>query len=355
MLGMYDRNSKLDERKQRILKAIVHEHVETAEPVGSGALLLHYDFGVRSATIRNEMAEMSEMGYLKQPHTSAGRVPSDLGYRFYVDKLMGEVSLPESDDLSAKEHLSEVEAELERIIARTCRILTGLTRYTSVATQPVSIGTVISHIGISKLAGRKLLLLVVCSDGRVQHRLLDVRREVCDRDVELASNQLAKKFSGATLESIRAASKVGQRASVTPEPTLFESAVEVLNQIIDSLSDVEADVHVEGTNYILRQPEFKDVSRLENLLAILEERSTLYQFLTRAMLEQDVTVVIGQENPFDGMRETSFVAAKYKIGERTAGMIGVVGPTRMDYRRAVAAVEAVSKSMSDLLTLISLS
>lgn len=350
----YSSEPLLDERKQKILKAVVREHVQSAEPVGSGALMLHYNLGVRAATIRNEMAELSELGYLKQPHTSAGRIPSDHGYRFFVDRLMGHAILPKREALAARETLATVANELDLAITQTCRLLAGITRCASVATPPSTQDTEVSFIGLSKVDSRKLLLVIALSDGRVEHRVHDPGEPISVADAERVSNMLASRFAGKTLDEIR---------SVTAQETLAQSqsaperaycdVLTTLRQVVESLAIPDGEVHVEGTRFILSQPEFKDISRLEGILAALEERRRLYQLLSKTMLGPDVTVIIGRENPYNDMQETSFVAARYRIGSRTAGTIGVIGPTRMDYRHAVAAVEAMAQSLSELLTLLS--
>lgn len=341
----------LDERKQKILKAVVHEHVETAEPVGSEVLVAHYDFGVRSATIRNEMAELSELGYLRQPHTSAGRVPSDQGYRFYVDRLMGPPLLQKRDEAAARRRLSRLASELEMVISETCRTLSELTCYTSVATQPVAHGAKVSHIGISRVGTSKLLLMVVISDGHVEHRILDLAEKMTDADVQRVSNMVGSQYTGRTVDEA-ASAKVDV---LFPEPMakVYRQVMDVVQQVAESLVSDHGDICVEGTNYVLRQPEFKDIATLEAVLAALEQRRQLYQLLTKAMLGADVMVIIGSENPYKDMHHTSFVASTYKIGNRPVGTIGVVGPTRMDYRRAISAVEAMARNLSELLTVLS--
>lgn len=345
----------LDERKRRILKAVVHEYVETAEPVGSESLVQRYNFSVRSATIRNEMAEMADMGYLRQPHTSAGRVPSDLGYRFYVDRLMDAPQLPKREAVRAKEGLSSAAAEFDRAVSQTCRILTGLTRYTSIATQVMGMETVIRHITLSRITGRKLLLVVVLSDGRVEHRIVNPGVQVQDTDVIQVASLLTLQYIGKSID----ASTFFEDDDIPPvagsAELIYKSSLEILKQVAESLSLSEASVHIEGTNYILAQPEFQDVMRLTSILSALEERTRLYQLLSKLVLGPDVTVIVGSENPYGEMHDTSFVAASYKIGGRVIGTIGVMGPTRMDYRRAVAAVEVMAQNLSNLLTDLSLS
>lgn len=347
---MSTENSPLGDRKQRILKAIVHEHVETAEPVGSEMLVVHYDFGVRSATIRNEMAEMAEMGYLRQPHTSAGRVPSDMGYRFYVDRLMGATVLPTQDTARAKETLASVAAVVDHAITQTCRILSSLTHYTSIATQPYNEDTVIRHINLSRVAGGKLLMVVVLSDGRVEHRIMSQGTPVSDAEITRVSNALVGRFAEKAIDSLI----LVDGPDVEPINSLWDDALTALRKVIESLSPSQGNVWVEGTGHILRQPEFKEPEKIECVMALLEERKQLYQLLSRVILGPEVSIVIGSENPYEEMQSTSFVAAKYKIGDRVAGTIGVVGPTRMDYGRAVSAVEVMARNLGELLTNLSL-
>lgn len=351
---MRTQSEPLDVRKQRILKAVVHKHVETAEPVASEMLVQHYHLGVRSATIRNEMAELAEMGYLRQPHTSAGRVPSDQGYRFYVDRLMGRAYLREREVLAARQRLTEVADELDRIINHTCRILTGLTRYTSVAIRTSIDEITIRHISLSKVGNEKLLLIVALSDGQVEHRIVDCQTAVQESEAVQASNLLSARFVGKTLQQINDADQTDLFAEKQSPGSIYSMSFNLLSQMAESLSLSEPSVHVEGTHCVLKQPEFQDLSRLEAILTALEERTRLYQLLTRAVLGPNVTIIIGSENPYREMQDASFIAARYRIGDRTAGTIGIIGPTRLDYRRAVAAVDAMARNLSELLTTLSL-
>lgn len=340
----------LDARKQSILRAIVDDYVRTVEPVGSRWLMTHYSFGVRSATLRNEMAELSERGYLRQPHTSAGRVPSDLGYRFYVDRLMPQPELPASEVDSARSKLAARSSELDTILEQTCRVLSDLARYTSVATDPVLKENSVTHVSVAGVSARKLLAVVVLDNGVVLHELIDSHDDV---DAVRVSNYLAAKLAGRTLSSI-------QQESVQASPDDPAGAHAVLTRVVEFLrrqaeSQESPEVYLGGTGYILQQPEFKQAERLQALLTLLEQRQSLYRLLSSLYLGPDVMVMIGRENPVDSAQDLSFVCAKYKIAGRVAGTIGVVGPTRMDYRRAVAAVDFMARNLSDLLTTLSLS
>ena len=339
----------IDDRKRVILKAVVTDYVRTAEPVGSHTLMAHYSLGVKSATIRNEMAELAELGYLHQPHTSAGRIPSDLGYRFYVDRLMQRSGLARDEADTARGKMAPRRTEMDVILEQSCRILSDLARYASVATHPVIRDARISYISVAHVGQEKLLALLVLDNGQVFHEFLDLSPESRRLDPISATNYLMQKLDGQIIESA---------VALTPaedEPAeMRELLVKVVERIKREFSSPEeTDVTTEGTGYIVQQPEFRDARRLEAVLSVLEERSALYKLFSSVYLGPNVTVIIGAENPIEEMRDCSFVGARYKIAGRSAGTIGVLGPTRMDYRRAVAAVDFMARNLGDLLTALS--
>ncbi len=334
----------LGARKQQILKAVVTDYVTTAEPVGSQMLAGRHSFGVRSATIRNEMAELSDMGYLQQPHTSAGRIPSDLGYRFYVDRLMDAVVLPSNETSRAGKMLASRRAEIELLLEHTCRILADLAHYTSLATQPKVRDAAIRHVSVANVARGKVLAVVVFDNGRIIHELIESGKGALDPIS--ATNYLTRELGG------RSASSLGNAPEAPEHPNSREMA-ELASEIQRLVSreaeaEDETDIHLGGASYIMQQPEFRNPERLEAVLSVLEERRALYR-LFASILSPDVTVLIGSENPVDAMCDCSFVGAKYRIGGRVAGTIGVMGPTRMDYRRAVGAVEFMVRNLEGLL------
>lgn len=343
----------IDYRKQVILKAVVTDYVQTAEPVGSHTLVVRYELGVKSATIRNEMAELSEMGYLRQPHTSAGRIPSDLGYRFYVDRLMEAVSLSQTEAASARDKLAPHRTEVETIIEQTCRILSQFSRYTSLATHPAVRDALINHISVANLGHGRVLAILVLDSGRVIHEMLELGEKSSKLDAITATNFLTRKLAGRTLESLRTAPPGSLMEDAADMAELLGKVLEFVVREIEAIEETE--ISMEGASYIMQHPEFKDAERLEAVLSVLEQRSALYKLLSSVYLGPDVAVIIGSENPVDGMRDCSFVGAKYRVNGRVAGTIGVVGPTRMDYRRAVSAVEFMANNLSELLTSLRLS
>lgn len=336
----------LDQRKQQILKAVVDEYVSTAEPVGSHLIAGRHQLGVRSATIRNEMAELSEMGYLRQPHTSAGRIPSDLGYRFYVDRLMEAAVLPYDEAQRARRLLALRTAEIELLLEHTCRILADLARYTSLASQPKVKEAQVKHVSVVRVGRRKVLAVVVLDNGRVIHEIFDVAEGLESLDPVRATNYLTAKLGGCDVSSLSA-----ERIECDPEAPA--NVVVLAKQIIQLVlhqaeAEEEVDIHFSGTSYMMQQPEFKNPERLEAVLSILDQRRALYKLFS-SVIGPEVTVLIGRENPVEEMAECSFVGAKYRIGGRVAGTVGVMGPTRMDYRRAVSAVESVARNLEMLL------
>lgn len=340
----------LDYRKQVILKAVVTDYVHTVEPVGSHHLASRYEFGVKSATIRNEMAELSEMGYLHQPHTSAGRIPSDLGYRFYVDKLMEDPTVNTQEAARAKGRMEPRRTEIDVIIEQTCRILSELAHYTCLATHPAYQDAVISCVSVAGVGQGKILVVVVLNNGRVIHEIIKFDPATAKIDSIRAGNYLSSMLSGRTIADVTSSDDI---------PSIEDSwTADLLSRVVGFLKreaspSEEADIHLEGASYIVQQPEFKDAHRLEAVLSILEERSALYKLFSTVYGHRDVTVIIGSENPLDGMRDCSFVATTYRINGRTAGSIGVLGPTRMDYPRAVSAVEFMARNLGDMLTALS--
>ncbi len=343
----------LDVRKVRILQAIVNDYVMTTKPVGSERLIEVYQIGCKSATVRNEMAEMAEMGYLIQPHTSAGRIPTDRGYRYYVDVLMDAPNaLDDAEVKQAQAGHPQGSSEMEEIIAQTCRVLTGLTSYVSLATDPDTDSTSVRRVYLSPATQRQVLLVMLLSTGHVEHRLVELETVPGESALTRLSNYLN------TLAADQELTQVERAVRPSEVPTELMALAPALSRLTIALAHManaltERRVFLEGTSQLLRQPEFQDVQRLETLLNALESRSALYEAMRRALPHSEMSVQIGAENLFAPMRECSLVITTYRIGSRPAGYIGVVGPTRMNYDRAVAAVSLMASSLSSVLTNLS--
>jgi heat-inducible transcriptional repressor len=340
----------LDARKIRILQAVVQDFVDTSRPVGSERLLEVYDLGCKSATVRYEMAEMSEMGYLAQPHTSSGRIPTDRGYRYFVNELMEPPgSLPKEDEKRAKADLNKSANEIDEILQQTCRILSSLTSYASVATDPVTDTTRLRRLYLTQASPRHVLAVALFSTGAVEHRLVEVASAPADSVLLPLSNLLNEQVAGQSIEEIdRLMGGIVLPAEIADLMPTLTRVCSALVQLVNGL--LQRRVYLQGANHLMRQPEFQDVLRLEVLLTALEQRNALFRVLRQSLSGVGVTIHIGTENPYEPMRECTLITRPYNIGDRHAGYLGVVGPTRMHYQRTISAVNFMSASLSTMLT-----
>ncbi len=345
---------ELEPRKQHILRAIVRDYVETAEPVGSEALAVRYQFGVKSATLRNEMAEMSEMGYLQQPHTSAGRIPSDKGYRFYVDWLITPRTLTVEERLRLRIRIEKSRAEVERVLHQTCRLLSALTHYISMATPPEMQQDIVRKVHLVALDRNRLLVVLALATGRVEHGVMQVGANLMEVDLAGIEGLVEDALRGLTVgDAIGAAGAPAEPLS--PEGDSIYRAV--IGAVRDALARIQSEdsgeVFVEGTSEMLRQPEFERGETIRGLMEVMEERRRLFSLLREVYVRQ-ASVVIGSENRDPRIRMCSLVAAPYSVRGQYVGTIGVLGPTRMDYDRALPAVQFAAHALGEVLAKLSL-
>ena len=361
---------ELDLRKQRILQAIVHDYVATAEPVGSQVLVERYTLGVKSATIRSEMAEMSERGYLRQPHTSAGRVPSDRGYRFYVNRLMPLPVIQDEEAALIERAVASAASELTTLLRQTCKLLAQMTRLPAVATPPDTGDTVLRQIFVSAVMGNKLLLVLLFSNGHAENRLLtETGRALSASDALVLANALSEAFAEKPVVFLRILLDSAPPHELAAFAPLWARIGREIKQAAHSIG-ADAPVVVENGHAVLEYPEFRDVERACAFLATLQERAALLEMLGGAFVQmQDtppdvrpdadaaiyapVQMVIGGENGRTDWADWAVVSSAYYVGNKEAGKIGVLGPTRMDYARASASVSFMARTMSDLLTRLS--
>ena len=352
---------ELDYRKQRILQAVVQDYVATAEPVGSHVLVERYSLGVKSATVRNELAEMSERGYLRQPHASAGRVPSDRGYRFYVNRLMSLPVVQEGEVVRIQGAVNAASSELDSILRRTCQLLAELTRLPAVATPPDADDNELRQAFLSPAGADKALLVLLFSTGRTENRLV-ANAPVSASDALILANALNDRFAGRPLSVLRASADMEPPPGLQPFTSLWRRLTGEVAQAARSLAE-ETPIVVEGTQTIFGHPEFRDVERLSAFLFTLQERAAMLEMLGRAFggdqtgnyTRLGVQVVIGEEMGLPDLADYSVVSAAYYVNGRERGGIGVLGPTRMDYARVTAAVELMARTMGDVLTRLSVS
>jgi heat-inducible transcriptional repressor len=337
---MTRRMSELDPRKRTILRAVIVEYVQSAEPVGSEYLANNYGLGVRSATIRNELAEMADMGYLEQPHTSAGRVPSDLGYRYFVDEL---VLLREPGPEQRTQVQEAASDALQEMIRASLKALSRLTRMLAAASSVGDSSLRVRNAVVTALGPDRALLVVVLHTGQIINRLLECPPGLTLTDVGKANEALAQVAEGRAIRSlVRVKTPAGIGAPGVDR--LTASAFQHLRAIARELS--RGRVQLEGEEYLFAQPELqRDASTMSELVAALESEDTLYDAIA---LPEEVT--IGRENPIESLRSFSVVRRRYFVGEDDAGTIALIGPRRMDYEKAIPLLDFASRTISETLT-----
>ena len=336
----------LDDRKARLLRAVVHEFIQTALPVGSKALADRYSLGISSATIRNELAELEEQGYLSHPHTSAGRVPTDQGYRYYVDSLSGVSDLARSQQDAVMRYL-EGAAGLEETLQRTSLLLASLTHYTAMVAPPALDRSRVRHVELVRLASQVVMLVLIADTGRVEQRLVETDQAVTVEALEDLRRRINEKLAGERLNRAELVLS-GMTESVPAEDRwLFTVLSDAIGQMV---SDRRTDrVWLGGQAHIAVPGAFEELETIHRLYQLLEQQVLVLRLLQAAFRKGSaISVVIGSENQIEGMQACSLVTSTYPAGD-TIGTIGVLGPTRMDYLRAMAAVQAVASYLGDVL------
>lgn len=337
---------EMDERKMKLLKAIVDDYIHTATPVASRALSKRHDFGLSSATIRNEMSDLEEMGYLEQRHISAGRIPSEKAYRLYVDSLMSLPKLSGKEISMMRSYFQERMDEIEEVILQTARALSNMTDYTAVVLAPQYNKVTVRHVQLVPVGVGRALLVVVTDAGVVKDSMLHVPEDFEPYDLEQISHQLTEWFSNRQTTLIQDILVSVVQDEMSRNRAIFEKIMETID--VSLRPSEQKDVVLNGASNIFNYPEYKSPEKVKSFLSALEHKEILYKMLSEAT-KMEMSISIGTENPFDEMKDCSIVTATYRVGSTTYGSMGLIGPTRMDYAKAVAVLNHVGKSMSEIL------
>lgn len=338
---------ELDARKAAILRAVAREHIRTGEPVGSQAIVQRYALGIKPATVRNEMAAMTEYGYLLQPHTSAGRVPTTRGYRYYVEHLISRTG-----SLRVEGYLKRLPApgeSLTEMLDATLQILARAAHYIAFAATARDETIRLLRCVITPCGARRVLSVVITEHGAVDNRLVELAHAPSQRALSRIQSILASIVEGQTVRHVLSLDP--EQAPSMESPAEREVLVQLLRTVQQQAQEAaEGELLYAGTVYLLHQPEFqREVHQLEAVLRVLEERKSLYRLLQKHS-EAEVQLTIGEENPIEALRTCSLVSARYYVGTRPAGVIGLMGPVRMDYDRALPTVQRTAQALSELLT-----
>ena len=340
----------LDERTRNILMAVIHSFIHTGEPVGSRTISKRFDFGLSPATIRNIMSDLEELGFLEQPHTSAGRMPTDQGYRFYVDNLRGIEALSVEESALISQRYTPYHGEVDEVMTATSRLLSEISRYAGIVLHIFAI-TIFKRIEFVKIRGRQVLAIFVMESGMVHNKLIMLDAEMTQEELHQIANYLNQEFSGQPLRTIRQHVLDRMAEEKAQYDKLSQQALSVGAKTFGETSEDGSDIYLGGTSNIMDQPEFaSNLDQMKELFKAFEEKNRLISLLDKCLDEPGVHVIIGSETPFKDIRECSFVTHAYSYDNRTLGVLGVVGPKRMVYPRIMAIVDHTANIVSKILT-----
>ena len=337
---------EMDDRKIKILETVIRNYLETGEPVGSRTISKYTDLNLSSATIRNEMADLEEMGYITQPHTSAGRIPSDLGYRFYVDNLMKEKT-KEVEDL--KGDLLEKQDRMDQILKQAAKVLADQTNYTSLISAPAVHRNKLKFIQLSRVEEGQILALIVIEGNVIRNRILHVDTDMDDETLLKLNLLLNTHMNGLSIGEIN----LGMIAAMKEKAGVHSQIIsDVIDAVADAIKqDEDLEIYTSGTGNIFRYPELSDGKNASEIISALEEKQELTELVQSTLQSENNTgiqVYIGSESPIANMKDCSMVTATYELGDGMRGTIGVVGPKRMDYEKVVTTLQTLKKEMDKL-------
>ena len=336
-------DAPLSERQQAVLRFVVQEYVNSAAPVSSKSILTDYNLGVSAATIRNEMAVLEDMGYLTHPHTSAGRIPTELGYRYFVERLMEKIDLPVDEQRMISHQFHQARLELDQWLRLSAAVLAHATQNASIVTAPKSTRCLLKHIELISIRDDVALLILVLQGGTLKQQILALETPANQDELGSMARRLTSLWTGLAANQITASAA-----------TLTGLAANVGEVTADTMCRIDArrssDIYHDGLLNVLSQPDFKDQEGVEQVIRALEERRLVDQLVGRVLHRGGVQIIIGGEGKWDELSEVGIVLSRYGIGDNVVGAMGVLGPVRMTYDRAVSIVRFMSHLMSSFLS-----
>lgn len=339
----------LDRRKLVILKAIIDDYIATATPIGSRTVSKKIDMDLSSATIRNEMFDLEEMGYLDQPHTSAGRIPSQKAFRYYVDEIIKRTELSIQDINQLNSYFNQQLNEVEEVINTTAKALSDTTNYTSLVLKPQLNKISIERIQLVYIGHERALLVIVTDAGLVKDTIIEIPENVDANLLFSISQMLSEKLNGCTISDLKRRFDMIIDGEMKTHRKFFSDLFDAIEEELASNSS--KDVIYSGAKNILNYPEYNDIEKAKNFFKVLEKKDTLYKMLENAV-NLEFTVKIGSENEEEDLKDCSIVTATYKIGEKTMGSFGVIGPVRMNYNKVISVIDYMGQSLSEIMTQI---
>lgn len=336
----------LNERKKKILQIIIEDYISSAEPVGSRTIARKYDLGLSPATIRNEMSDLELLGYLEQPHSSAGRIPSAQAYRFYVDALIEPGTLTDNDMALIDGWYNERRRNIDDIFQSTAKILSRMTQNVSmVLTNQQTIAN-FCYLKFLPLDSQHAILCIVADDGSIDTNVVDIPLGMSSEEMDYLAGKMSKLLEDRNLSDISVEILQNVHTDVVEDKLIFSSLLQAVRKMTGRRQ--EQKVFLGGTKQLLNQPEFRDVERVRNLLGILEEEKVLKDLLQGGE-DSGLKVTIGSENKFTGIQDCSMVQATYRLNGQIVGTMAVLGPTRMEYGKVISVMDYLHKYLKTIL------
>lgn len=336
---------EMDERKIKILQAIINDYINTAEPVGSRTIAKKYNLGISPATIRNEMADLEEMGYLEHLHTSSGRKPSDKGYRLYVDKLMQLPKLTlEEENLIKNQLLNAALYEIDKIIKQATQLLSELTKLICIVKAPSAKKSFIKSIQLINVDSSNVLAVIITDTNLIKNTIIRVKKPIGTDVLVKLTNLLNSKLKNLTIEEINLSVINSIKTDLVNHEEIFDAIIPALYDSLNA-SDT-SEVYLEGTTNIFNYPEYNDIEKARELLYLLNNKENIQYLLNTT---NSISISIGEENYIEGAKDCSVVSGTYSLGGRTLGAIGIIGPTRMPYSKIVSLLTKVVKEINDTI------
>lgn len=337
---------EMDQRKIKILQAIINDYISTAEPVGSRTIAKKYDFGISPATIRNEMADLEEMGFIEQLHSSSGRKPSDKGYRLYVDKLMKLPQLTiEEENLIKSQLLNSALYEVEKIVKQATQLLSELTKLTCIVKTPSAKKSYIKAIQLLSVDSSNILAVIITDTGLIKNTIIRIKKPVSTDILVRLTNILNTRLKNLTIEDINLEVINYLKSDLVNYEEIFDAIIPVLHESLSS-SEV-SEIFLEGTTNIFNYPEYNDIEKAREFLYLLNNKENIKEMLN---LSNNISITIGEENNLEEAKDLSIISGIYSIDGRPLGAIGVIGPTRIPYSKVVSVLSKIVKNINDSLS-----
>lgn len=338
----------LDDRSRQVLFAVIQCHINSPGPVGSRMVTKKYSFGLSPATIRNIMSDLEEMGYLLQPHTSAGRVPTESGYRYYVDAIRIGQQDPAANFVSELNlKLDRLRKDVNTVLDEASRMLSSMSHYIGLTISPDTGGATLSRIELIKFRTDQLAVILFTDEGMLRNKVVSISPETSQNDLNRMADYLNSKFVGLSLNEIknRIGNELREERGICDR--LISEAMKISSYVFSSSP---ADIYISGISEMLALPDFYDIGRIKELLRAIEDKHIIMKLLDNLAESEGTQIFIGSENPLDEMKNFSLVASTYKEGGKPVGAVGIIGPTRMNYAHAISIVDLTANFITEVLS-----